>query len=199
MKVGMVIGIIIAIIAIVFCAVPLKTVGYSVLIDYQDTETYYETEPYQDTETYNDSIALKYKAINYVQTDVMQEHQRIVIGGYMLQDKIVEVPIYVAKVDVTNIDDIAGSFIVSFWGITPMFGQPSLTTILELFPNQTKMAECPAKSIGSWEYTVQPSTKTIVVQKTVTKYRQVEKERPVTKQRSETRYKKVTFLNYLIS
>ena len=45
-------GIAIAIAAIVVCAIPLKTVSYTVSIPYQDIETYHETEPYEVQEPY---------------------------------------------------------------------------------------------------------------------------------------------------
>ena len=33
-------------ISLVLTLLPLKTVAYTALVDYQDTETYYENEPY---------------------------------------------------------------------------------------------------------------------------------------------------------
>ena len=121
----------------------------------------------------------------------------MVIGGIVLQDEVVEVPIQIACVDVRNTDDIAGTFTVSFSGITPMFGSPSLTTKLELDTGEVKTATCPAETIDSWSCTVTPGTKTGEKQRQVTKYRQIEKQRTVIKQRPETRYRKVTLLDYL--
>jgi len=46
-KIGIAVGIIILVAALVVCLIPLKTVAYTVMVDYQDTETYYEDEPYQ--------------------------------------------------------------------------------------------------------------------------------------------------------
>jgi len=50
-KAGIITGIIAAI-ALVACVVPLKTASYTVMVDYEDTETYYEDEPYEVTEIY---------------------------------------------------------------------------------------------------------------------------------------------------
>ena len=52
MKVGIVAGIVIAILALVVWLAPLKTVAYEVTVNYEDVETYYENEPYQVTENY---------------------------------------------------------------------------------------------------------------------------------------------------
>lgn len=220
MKIGITVGLVIAILALVACLVPLKQVAYAATVDYQDTETYYddepyedmetyyENEPYEDTETYSKAVPLSYDAVNYVKNDTIKERRQIIIGGKVFQDEVVEVPIQVASVDVKNTDDIAGSFTVSFSGITPIFGSPSLTTKLDLSPSEVKTATCPAETFSTWQYNVTPSTKSIMSQRTVikyrevekqrtvTRYRQVEKERTVTKQRPETRYKKVTLLEY---
>ena len=210
MKIGITVGVVIAIIALVVCLVPLKEVAYAVAVDYQDTETYYEDEPYEDTETYNEAVPLSYDAVNYVKEDTIEEHHQIIIGGIVFLDEVVEIPIQVASVDVSNTDDIAGSFTVSFYGITPLFGSPSLNKKLDLSPGEVKTATCPAETLGTWHYDVTPSTKSITSQRTVikyrqvekqrtvTKFRQVEKERVVTKERPETRYKKVTLLDYLV-
>lgn len=198
MKIFIVVGVVIAIVALVVCLAPLKEVAYTATVDYQDTETYYEDEPYEDTETYSEAVPLSYDETSYVKDDTIEEHRQIIIGGMVFQDEVVEVPIQVACVDVKNTDDIAGSFTVSFSGITPIFGSPSLNTQLDLSPGEVKTATCPADDVGDWSYSVTPSTKMIEKQRTVTKYRQVEKERTVTKQRPETRYKKVTLLDYLL-
>lgn len=198
MKIGIIIGVVIAIIAIVVCLVPLKTVAYTVTVDYEDTETYYENEPYEVTENYTEDVPLSFEADSYIKTDTIQERHRIVIGDIVIQDEIVEVEIQVACVDVENTDDIAGAFTVSFSGFTPMFGSPTLTVALDLDIGEQKTAECPADSIDNWSYEVTPSTKEVEGERTVIKYRQVEKQRTVTQQRQETHYKKVTLLDYLL-
>lgn len=198
MKIGIVIGVVIAVLALVVCLVPLKEVAYAVTVDYEDTETYYEDEPYNATETYTEDVPLTFEANDYIKSDTIEEHNRIVIGGIVIQDEIVEVPVQVACVDVKNIDDTAGNFTVSFSGFEPMFGELSLTATLNLNAGQQKTAECPAESINTWSYEVTPNTKKVEGERTVVKYRQVEKQRTVTKQRQETRYKKVTLLDYLL-
>ena len=246
MKISVAVGIIVAIIALTVCLVPLKEVQYTVIVDYEDTETYYENEPYEDietyyedepyedtetyyedepyedTETYSETVPLSYDAVSYVREDTIKEHRQIIIGGVVFQDEVVEVPIQVACVDVTNTDNITGSFTISFQGITPMFGSPSLNVKLDLSSSEVKTATCPAEILGTWQYNVTPSTKSVTSQRTLIKYRevekqrtvmkyrqvekertlikyrQVEKERTVTKQRPETRYKKMTLLDYLM-
>lgn len=198
MKIGIAVGVVIAVLTLVVCLVPLKTVAYTVTVDYEDIETYYENEPYQVTENYTEAMPLSFEANSYVKTDTIEEHQQIIIGDTVVYNEIVEVPIQVACIDVENTDDVAGSFVVSFSGIDPMFGPPSLTTNLSLGVGEQKTAECPAESINDWSYEVTPSTKEIEGERTVIKYRQVEKQRTVTKQRQETRYKKVTLLEFLL-
>lgn len=41
----LVIGLGLAVIAVIICTLPLKTVAYAVTVPYQATETYYTTEP----------------------------------------------------------------------------------------------------------------------------------------------------------
>jgi len=197
-KVGIIAGIVVIVAALVIWLAPLKTVAYTVIVDYEDTETYYEDEPYQVTENYTEDVPLNFEANSYVETDVIYEHHQIIIGGIVFQDEIVPVSIQIACVDVKNIDDVAGDFQVSFSVAEPMFGDISLVSTLNLAPNQDGTAECPADELGVWAYTVTPSTKEVEQERIVTRYRQVEKQRTVTKQRPETRYKKVTLLNYLL-
>jgi len=198
-KIGIAVGTVIAIGALVVCLVPLKEVPYTVMVDYEDIETYYEDEPYEVTENYTEEVPLTFEADSYVDEDVTYEHHQIIIGDVVFQDEIVEVTIYVACVEVENRDDVAGDFTVSFSGFEPMFGEISLTRTLTLGPGDPGTAECPAESsIDDWDYEVTPGTKEIQAERTVTKYRQVEKQRTVTKQRQETRYKKVTLLDYLL-
>jgi hypothetical protein len=198
MKIGIAVGIVVAILALVVCLVPLKEVSYAITVDYEDTETYYENEAYNATETYIEDVPLSFEADGYIEEDTIAERHQIIIGGIVFQDEIVEVPIEIACVKVKNTDDVAGNFTVSFSGFESMFGEISLTRTLSLYPGQRQTAECPADSIDDWNYEVRASTKPIEQERTVTKYRQVEKERTVIKQRQETRHKKVTALDYLL-
>ena len=180
MKIAVIAGIIVAVAALVVCLAPLKTVAYNT------------------TENYTEDIPLEFRADGYVRPETREEHHYIVIGGIVIQDEIVEIDIQVAKVDVMNLDNIAGDFIVTFSGIEPIFGDISLTATLHLDPGEQETAECPADSIDSWNYEVTPGTKEVEQERTVTKYRQVERQRTVTRQRPETQYKKVTLLDYLL-
>lgn len=199
MKIGIAVGIVIVVLALVICLVPLKTVAYEVTVNYEDVETYYENEPYQVTENYTEDVPLTFEANAYVDEDLTYEHHQIIIGDIVFQDEIVEVTIYVACVEVENTDDISGDFTVSFSGFEPMFGEISLTRTLTLDPGDLETAECPAESsIDDWSYEVAPGTKAIQAERTVTKYRQVEKQRTVTRQRPETRYRKITLLDYFL-
>jgi len=197
-KVMIGLGIVVATAALMVCLVPLKWVSYEVTVDYEDIETYYENEPYEVTENYTEVVPLSFEANAYIDEYVIYEHQQIIIGDIVFQDEIVEVPSYIACVEVKNIDDVAGEFVVSFSGFEPMFGDPSLTRTFSLSPSQEETAECPAESIDDWDYEVTPGTKEVEQERTVTRYRQVEKQRTVIKQRQETRYKKITLLDYLL-
>lgn len=198
MKIGIAVGIAIAVLALVICLVPSKTVAYTVMVDYEDIETYYESVAYNTTETYTEDVPLEFRDSGYIRPETREEHHYIVIGGIVIQDEIVEVDIEVAKVDVMNLDSVAGDFTVTFSGFEPMFGDISLTTTLHLDPGEQETAECPAESIDNWSYEVTPDTKEVEGERTVTKYEQVPKQRTVTRQRPETHYKKVTLLDYLL-
>jgi len=93
-KIGIVIGVVIAILALVVCLVPVKEVTYTVTVDYQGIETYYEDEPYEAVESYTELVPLDYEVIkSYVENDTINEHRQIIIGGVVFQDEIVEIPI----------------------------------------------------------------------------------------------------------
>jgi len=195
MKIGIVIGIVIVVAALVVCLVPLKWVSYEVTVDYEDTETYYENEPYEDIETYTETIPLDYEV-----ADSFDKEK----NGHPC-----------TYVEVKNTDDTSGLFIVTFsFKVSYIFiggGSIELVTYvledeeksLSLNPNESKTATyCEGDiDIGddwSWSYEVTAGTKEVERERTVIKYRQVEKERTVTKQRLEIYYKKVTLLNYLL-
>ena len=199
MRAGLVAGIIVIVAALVIWLVPLKRVAYTVMVDYEDIETYYEDEPYLDTETYIEQVPLDFKADGYVRTETHEERHTIIIGDIVFQDEIVEVEFEVAKVDVMNLDNVAGDFAVTFSGFEPMFGEISLSRTLVLDSGEQETAECPAEgTIDDWDYQVTPDTKAVEKERTVTKYRQVEKQRTVIRQRPETQYKRVTLLDYLL-
>jgi len=195
-KIGIAVGVIIAIVALVVCLVPLREVAYTVTVDYQDTETYYENVPYEEMETYTEAEPLGYevvKAYDYIDAGIIP----------------------VVCVTVRNTDTDAGIFTVHFTvkvsGTTITPGRIQLWSVshsddkeLHLKSGETKTAKHHAVYVDidrndwSWNYKVTPDTKTVEKQRTVTKYRQVEKQRTVTKQHPETRYKTVTLLDYLL-
>lgn len=192
-KLGIIIGIIVA---IVVCLPPLKTVAYTVMVDYEDTETYYEDEAYNATETYTETLSLDY--------EVIDTEERI--NGDTATVSVV----------LRNQDSVAGTFIIDLsiiYGCTFIGpGSIELTSMIasderELYlePDDMGTATCSADNpypsncgFDSWNYDVIPSIKEIEGEREVTKYRQVEKQRAVIKQRPETHYKKVTLLDYLL-
>lgn len=114
MKVGIAVGVVIAILALIVCLVPLKEVPYTVMVDYETTETYYESEPYQDTETYYETEPCDY--------DVIESYDEIVKVLYRDDEEFPGVPREVGfggpapkgYVVVKNTDDVAGTFTIQF-------------------------------------------------------------------------------------
>lgn len=226
MKISIAVGAVIAIIALVVCLVPLKTVAYTVTVDYQDTETYYEDVPYEEIETYYETEPLSYEVVeSYTDLD-SYEVWRSGAGD-------VEVFFPIGCVVVKNTDSAVGTFRIQFTfyvleefrveTLAKFFGQPKEELVktagskyygsgsLTLEPGETGTVKYNIKDtiedtrkliwdymLWDWEYTITEATKTVEKQRTVTKYRQVEKQRTVTKQRPETRYKKITLLEYLM-
>jgi len=115
MKIGIAVGVVIAILVLVVCLVPLKEVAYAVTVDYEDTETYYVDEPYEVTETYYETQPIAYVVVeSYTDTESYKERRRIVIGGIVFQDEIVDVFYPVGYVTVKNTDTIDGVFGIQF-------------------------------------------------------------------------------------
>jgi len=123
MKIGIAVGVVIAIIALVVCLIPLKQVAYAVAVDYEDTETYYENEPYEDaetyyedepyedTETYYEIEPLTYEVVkSYTDTGSYTERRQIVIGGVVFQDEVVEVFYPIGCVTLQNTESVYGAF-----------------------------------------------------------------------------------------
>jgi len=214
-KIGIAVGVIILVAALVVCLVPLKTVAYMVMVDYQDTETYYVDEPYEVSEP------LEYRELDSFTTEAVKDvRSHAVMRGYDLPDEIVEWPDFALYIAVQNLDDVPGTFEVRYtlttadksaaerqqWLIERTleeyaeldreYYEGSIELYLE--PGEVRAAICPPGGIYiapdrvpfSHEHEITPDTKT------KTNYRQVEKQRTVTKQRPETRYKKATLLDY---
>jgi hypothetical protein len=185
-KIGITVGVVIAILALVVCLVPLKEVAYTATVDYQDTETYYEDEPV--TETYYETVNLQY-AVN---TRIAGQEAGIPSGQYLI------------VVEITNTDTVSGYFSLNWLCLVPTGlgiareglpytpGRPQLLAPGETM-HQNRLTNIP--EIG--DYSIETSTKS--VEKTrILGTQQVEKQRTVTKQRPETRYKKVTLLDYFL-
>jgi len=197
--------------ALVVCLVPLKEVPYTVMVDYEETETYYESEPYEELR--NVTQPLEYQVINWG------------YGGY---DKLDGSYVCGPHYKIMNRAEAAGYFTFRLvlyimdrdkyldlqWkypnGITnevleSEFDKLILEENAYLKPEEIGEAawsieeligkECTeVEAIPNWEILPQETTE----QKMVTEYHQVEKQRTVTRQRQETRYKKVTLLDYLL-
>jgi len=102
MKIGIAVGVVVAILALVVCLVPLKTVAYTVMVDYEDTETYYEDEPI--VETYNETVNLQCA----VTTRIVGQEGGIPSGRYLI------------VVEITNTDTVAGYFSLNWLCLVPM-------------------------------------------------------------------------------
>ncbi|MBA7503125.1 hypothetical protein ES706_01732 [subsurface metagenome] len=110
-----VVGVIIASVALVICLAPIKTAAYTEMVEYEDTETYYEDEPYEDTETYYETEPLTYEVVkSYTDTDSYKERRRIVIWGVVFQDEVVEVFYPIGCVTLQNTDSVRETFTVQF-------------------------------------------------------------------------------------
>ena len=217
-KIGIGVGVVVIVAALVLCFAPLKEVGYTVVADYQDTETYYEDEPYQDTETYYETELLACEVVEaFAQVEgttpvvyVTLQNRDSVSGTFTVQFTLSESGSTITKSS------------MYFWSIDhPYEG------LLNLQPDEIETIKCSGDGIDiinndwDWSYSITPGTKTVEKERTVTLYRQVrmertvtkyrpvekersvtkyrlvEKERTVTKQRPETRFKKVSLLEYL--
>jgi len=158
---------------IVFCAVPIQTVSYTVTIQSQVPETYYEEEPYSTLV----NRPLRYKVFSH---EYGTEYSTLVVS-------------------LVNIDEVSGWFEVKFMlqPYDPSYVWLVLEDSARLNPSEQWFATVANEygyDLSEWKYEVSPETKTIAE----TQYRQVAKERLVRKDFIETRYKKVSMLNYLL-
>jgi len=155
-KIGIAVGVIIAIAVIVVCAAPLKTVAYTVMVDYQNTETYYETEPYevQTTEPLNHEVVESY-------TEVVKVLYR---DDYEIPGVAREVgfgdPAPKGYVVVKNTDDVAGTVTInfSFWAwdeymsqFWPIKDYQKGEKALYLKPGESGIAEFLAYRLDTYE------------------------------------------------
>lgn len=105
------------VISIVIVVAIVVVIGLVPLMDvpYQDTETYYVDEPYEATETYYETQPIAYEVVeSYTDTESYLERRRIVIGGIVFQDEIVEIFYPIGCVSLQNKDSVSGAFAVQF-------------------------------------------------------------------------------------
>ena len=202
------IGLAAALVAVVVCAVPLKTASYVVSVPYQDTETVYVkeeytvSEPYTKIETHEEEEPY-YKSvpIDYIVT--AQETYNWFWGG--IGSNI--------WIKIRNADVKSGYFYVEFHLTIAGGGTETKTASRYIAIGQEKKVGVLYRDgyVSSFTYSITPPTKTVIgvrdVQKTtevidyrdVIRYRCVPEERPVIKTHEETRYKKIPILEYLLS
>jgi hypothetical protein len=189
-KIGIPIGIAV-VAALIIGFMPLKTIAYTVTVDYQDTETYYEDElrevieplEYQVTQ-YGGGGGPHYTLIN-----------RDSVAGYF------DICCTLYIMDEDTYDELKWQY-----GRIPIdvFKQHSQQYILKdrvyLEPGEKGGVKWSWDDITSSEFRSYESFWDISPEQvTKTTYVQVEKKRTVTKQRPETRCKKVTVLDYLLN
>jgi len=197
-KALIIVGIAAAALVAVGFTVPVVTVPYETVAEFQGTETYYEREPYEVTETYTENepitetyyetVSLKYKVAERISTEGFPPGQ------------------YLAIVEITNTDDFSGYFTFTWLGISPYsgttypLGSPKL-----LAPGQRMSPSRQTFTPEIGNYSIETSTKTVEKtrilgetqvekERTVTLYRDVKKTRPVTLQNTVTEYKKVPLI-----
>jgi len=192
-KIGIAVGVIILVAALVVCLVPLKTVAYTVMVDYQDTETYYEDELQEVTEP------LEYQDLGWGFSGG-GPHFKLMNRGEVAGHFTIRLILYTMEKD---------EYLDLVWEyphglpeevIESKFEKLVTEEVLYLEPREIgevdwsweELAIDPARIEydGRWQILPDEVTRVESVQ--------VEKQRTVTKQRPETRYKKVTLLDYLL-
>jgi len=169
MKSLIVLSVIVIVLALVVCLVPLREEAHGVMVDYEKPLT--------------KIVALSFGVNDYMRTDTIEEYRKV--GSCGCTRKLVEVPVQVACLDIKNIDDIPGQFLVTLSGFEA--GSPfSQTVILSLNASEQKTVEYQAEVIDCWDYEVIPNVK------------KVETGELITAQRQEIRYKRVTVLDYFL-
>jgi len=157
MKIGIAIGVIVVILALVVCLVPLKTVAYTVTVDYQDTEPL----------SYKDMGAEIVSTGTCYGYDSSTDRNRIF--GWT----------YAYAVELKNTDEIAGTFTVQFEHISggaSFVGSQSI----HLEPGEEgkvlsdNVRGCRVyEQIPGAKYEVIPGAKTVTKQRPETRYKEV--------------------------
>jgi len=210
-KIGITLGVITLVAALVICLAPLKGVAYTVTVDYEDTETYYVDEPYEELQDVTE--ALKYQYLGFGSGGYTKLDGNYVCGPhYKLMNRAEVAGHFTLRLTLYSIEkdkylDLQWEYPHGFPEevIESEFEKLIVEKVLYLEPGEIGEAAWSLKELigkdcteieHSEDWKVLPEE--IVKQKMITKYRQVEKQRTVTKQRQETRYKKVTLLDYLL-
>lgn len=180
-------GVVVAIAAIIICAVPLVTVPYVVDVQYEETEIYYEThtETYTEREPYNKSIPIDYIVTN-----------KGIYDWFWSTGSDVWVTI-------RNTDIKSGTFNVKF-DLTLHGGAKTTkygSKYIALGDTERVEVKYSGGYVKTFSYSITPPTKTVIDYRDVKKTREitVPKQRTVIRTRQETRYKEVTVLEYLVS
>lgn len=198
--------------AIVICAIPLKTVSYTVIERYQTTETYYVSEPYtvqepykvQEPYTETETYYVKEPFTKYETYTEREPYNKSVPIDYIVTSKGSYSYFWSTGFDVwvyiKNTDLKSGTFSVVF-NLT-LRGGAKITKSASKYIAIGDTEKVQVSYKGAWlsyyTYSITPPTKTVTayrdVQKTrkVVEYRDVEKRREVTKYRTVTKYEEVT-------
>lgn len=188
-------GVAIAIAAIVICAIPLKTVSYTVNVPYEDVETYYEKEPYTVEEPY--TVREPYTASVSIDYRVTKAS---IYNWFWSRGSD-------CWVTIQNTDTKSGYFRVTFNLVTEGGATTTKTAreYIAIGEEKDVMVKHDGDYIKTYDYSITPPTKEVTKYRDVTKYREVtkyrdvEKQRTVTRVRKETRYKDVSFLDYWLN
>jgi hypothetical protein len=204
-KVGIIVGLVVAVVAVAVCLIPLKEVAYAVTVDYEDTETYYEPLHYRELYSFNGG------AEDYIKFRDDTSH-----SGYELPELPNESVLsdnWALYVLIQNLDDTVGTLQVDYtlttadkeaaekqsWIVqrSPEEYEEldrewySGNVSLSLEQGEIGLAVCPPEGIN-----IAPDRVSFDAGYQITAVR--EAERTVAKQRQETRYKKVTLLDYVL-
>jgi len=155
--------------ALLVCLVPIRDEAYAVTVNYNEPVTKY--------------VNLHYGVYDYMRTQIVEEYRQT--GSCGCTRKLVEVEYQVYCLNVTNMDDVPGQFLVILSGFAD--GMPySQNTTLSLNVSEQKTAEYQAEVIDCCLFEVLPG------------WKEIETGELITRQREEIRYKKITALDYLL-
>jgi len=185
MKTGLTIGIVVIVaLALVVCLAPLKTVAYTVMVDYEDTQTYYENVPYEVTENYTeyepwDELpepgSNNFPALGDLNQDILDAFEDVAKMSPKDYEVIEARSRYeTAYVTLRNTDEVAATFTVSFsFEVTTLkyhyyYGYPYIESHrsqadkdIYLEPSEEGTVKASAKYYGegssmTWSYSVWP-------------------------------------------